>query len=115
MHKKVKLAVLKYYKVDGDGKITRLRRECPADTCGAGVFMASHFDRQYVTLAAPVPLSLSVTRGRPIYVKGSFLLGAPLHSRQYTHGRCSGRAGLYCMREGKCACVFFTLCGVSAC
>ena len=27
--KKVKLAVLKYYKVDGDGKIERLRRECP--------------------------------------------------------------------------------------
>jgi small subunit ribosomal protein S27Ae len=29
-HKKTKLAVLKYYKVDGDGKIERLRRECPA-------------------------------------------------------------------------------------
>ena len=27
--KKTKLAVLKYYKVDGDGKIERLRRECP--------------------------------------------------------------------------------------
>lgn len=27
--KKVKLAVLKYYKVDGDGQIERLRRECP--------------------------------------------------------------------------------------
>ncbi|KAI8821835.1 ubiquitin-related domain-containing protein [Fimicolochytrium jonesii] len=46
-HKKVKLAVLKYYKVDDDGKITRLRRECPNETCGAGVFMAMHFDRQY--------------------------------------------------------------------
>ena len=44
-HKKVKLAVLKYYKVDGNGKITRLRRVCPS--CGPGVFMASHFDRQY--------------------------------------------------------------------
>ncbi len=44
-HKKVKLATLKYYKVDGNGKITRLRRACPA--CGAGTFMASHFDRQY--------------------------------------------------------------------
>ena len=43
-HKKVKLAVLKYYKVDGNGKITRLRRLCPQ--CN-GVFMASHFDRQY--------------------------------------------------------------------
>ncbi|TKS85884.1 S27a Ubiquitin carboxyl extension protein 80 Ubiquitin 40S ribosomal protein [Collichthys lucidus] len=31
--KKVKLAVLKYYKVDENGKIHRLRRECPADEC----------------------------------------------------------------------------------
>jgi small subunit ribosomal protein S27Ae len=45
--KKTKLAVLKYYKVDGDGKIERLRRECPQETCGAGVFMASMTDRQY--------------------------------------------------------------------
>lgn len=40
------MAVLKYYKVDSDGKIQRLRRECPAPTCGAGVFMAQHADRQ---------------------------------------------------------------------
>ena len=39
------MAALKFYKVDASGKITRLRRECP--TCGAGVFMAAHFDRQY--------------------------------------------------------------------
>ena len=63
--KKTKLAVLKYYKVDSDGKIERLRRECPSDTvsstitsmsclsltlrlqCGAGVFMAAMHDRQY--------------------------------------------------------------------
>jgi len=45
--KKVKLSVLKYYKVDENGKITRLRRECPNKDCGAGVFMAGHFDRQY--------------------------------------------------------------------
>ena len=32
--KKTKLAVLKYYKVDGDGKIERLRRECPAEQVG---------------------------------------------------------------------------------
>ena len=43
VHKKVKLAILKYYKVDESGKVTRLRRECPA--CGAGVFMAKHHDR----------------------------------------------------------------------
>ena len=46
-HKKVKLAVLKYYRVDDNGKIHRLRRECPAEECGAGIFMAAHFDRQY--------------------------------------------------------------------
>ena len=48
-HKKkpVKLAVLKYYKVDDNGKIQRLKRECPADECGAGVFMAKHYDRHY--------------------------------------------------------------------
>jgi small subunit ribosomal protein S27Ae len=44
---KVKLSILKYYKVENDGTITRLRRECPADTCGAGIFMAMHYDRQY--------------------------------------------------------------------
>ncbi|CAE6434200.1 unnamed protein product, partial [Rhizoctonia solani] len=45
--KKVKMAILKYYKVDSDGKIKRLRRECPNADCGAGVFMAFHPDRQY--------------------------------------------------------------------
>jgi len=45
--KKTKLAVLKYYKVDSDGKIERLRRECPNETCGAGVFMAAMSNRQY--------------------------------------------------------------------
>ncbi|WOO77941.1 Ubiquitin-40S ribosomal protein S27a [Vanrija pseudolonga] len=44
--KKVKMAILKYYKVGSDGKIQRLRRECPQPTCGAGVFMAWHKDRQ---------------------------------------------------------------------
>jgi len=33
----------KYYKVEKDGKITRLRRTCPR--CGKGVFMAEHKDR----------------------------------------------------------------------
>ncbi|KAJ3549693.1 hypothetical protein NM688_g5153 [Phlebia brevispora] len=45
--KKVKMAILKYYKVDSDGKIKRLRRECPSADCGAGIFMAFHKDRQY--------------------------------------------------------------------
>jgi len=45
--RKVKLAILKFYKVDENGKITRLRRECPNKECGAGIFMASHKNRQY--------------------------------------------------------------------
>lgn len=45
--KKVKLSVLKYYKVDDDDKITRLRSECSAVSCGGGVFMAKHKDRLY--------------------------------------------------------------------
>ncbi|XP_039702299.1 ubiquitin-40S ribosomal protein S27a-like [Pteropus medius] len=46
--KKVKLAVLKYYKVGENGKISRLCQECPSDECSAGVFMASHFDRHII-------------------------------------------------------------------
>ena len=46
-HKNVKLAVLKFYKVDGDNKIRRLRRECADEQCGPGVFMAQHEDRHY--------------------------------------------------------------------
>jgi small subunit ribosomal protein S27Ae len=44
-HKKVKLAVLKFYKVDGEGKVTRARKDCPGPTCGAGVRLAVHKDR----------------------------------------------------------------------
>jgi ubiquitin-small subunit ribosomal protein S27Ae len=44
-HRKVKMATLKYYKIGSDGKVERLRRECPEDTCGAGIFMATHHDR----------------------------------------------------------------------
>ena len=45
-NKPVKLAVLKYYKIEGD-KVRRLKRECPHEDCGAGIFMAAHHDRQY--------------------------------------------------------------------
>nr|CAH7768904.1 unnamed protein product [Callosobruchus chinensis] len=45
--KKIKLAVLKFYKVDENGKIHRLRRECPAEQCGPGVFIAAMEDRHY--------------------------------------------------------------------
>ena len=33
------MSILKYYKVDSDGKIKRLRRECPSAECGAGIFV----------------------------------------------------------------------------
>jgi len=42
-HQNVKLAVLKFYTIDGSGNVQRARRICP--TCGVGVFMAAHFDR----------------------------------------------------------------------
>ncbi|KRZ33252.1 Rho guanine nucleotide exchange factor 12 [Trichinella pseudospiralis] len=45
--KKVKLAVLKYYKIDENGKVSRLRKECTSESCGAGIFMANHYNRQY--------------------------------------------------------------------
>jgi ubiquitin len=47
--KKTKLAVLKYYKVDGDGKIERLRRECPAETASLRTFFTS--TKQMLTIA----------------------------------------------------------------
>ena len=44
-HKSEKLATLKFYKVDDDGKIVKQRLECPS--CGVGVFMALHHTRHY--------------------------------------------------------------------
>jgi ubiquitin len=43
--KKVSLAILKYYKVNEDGKITRLRKECRDKSCPAATFMGVHYDR----------------------------------------------------------------------
>eukprot|EP00028_Trichosphaerium_sp_Am-I-7-wt_P012139 CAMPEP_0168524932 /NCGR_PEP_ID=MMETSP0405-20121227/10982_1 /TAXON_ID=498012 /ORGANISM="Trichosphaerium sp, Strain Am-I-7 wt" /LENGTH=156 /DNA_ID=CAMNT_0008547309 /DNA_START=36 /DNA_END=506 /DNA_ORIENTATION=+ len=43
----VKLAVLKYYKVDGNGNVEHLKKQCPQPECFPGVFMANHADRQY--------------------------------------------------------------------
>jgi len=43
-HKNVKLGVLQHYKVDEDGKVTRLRRKCVNPECGA--LMANHKDRR---------------------------------------------------------------------
>ena len=42
VHKKVKLRILSYYKVDGD-KVSRLRRMC--EVCPPGTFLAEHDDR----------------------------------------------------------------------
>jgi len=42
--KKVKLAILKYYKVE-DGKVVRLRQMCKV--CPPGTFLAEHADRLY--------------------------------------------------------------------
>ena len=36
---------LSQYQVDDDLKVTRSRKDCPHETCGAGVRMAVHKDR----------------------------------------------------------------------
>eukprot|EP00560_Eucampia_antarctica_P007546 CAMPEP_0197827944 /NCGR_PEP_ID=MMETSP1437-20131217/4618_1 /TAXON_ID=49252 ORGANISM="Eucampia antarctica, Strain CCMP1452" /NCGR_SAMPLE_ID=MMETSP1437 /ASSEMBLY_ACC=CAM_ASM_001096 /LENGTH=153 /DNA_ID=CAMNT_0043428987 /DNA_START=72 /DNA_END=534 /DNA_ORIENTATION=- len=45
IHKNIPLATLKYYRVEGDGKVTRLRKYSPV--AGVGCFMAQHHDRYY--------------------------------------------------------------------
>ena len=45
--KKTKLAALDHYKIEADGKVKRVKRQCPAEECGPGVYMAAHKDRQY--------------------------------------------------------------------
>ncbi len=44
-HKNIPLATLKYYRVEGDGKVTRLRKYSPV--AGIGCFMAQMSDRYY--------------------------------------------------------------------
>ncbi|EYB84884.1 hypothetical protein Y032_0308g2053 [Ancylostoma ceylanicum] len=66
--KKVKLAVLKYYEVDENGKIRRLRKECQSPSCGGGVFMAAHENRYYCgrchdTLVVEEPVVSSKAKG----------------------------------------------------
>eukprot|EP00796_Vickermania_ingenoplastis_P009040 gene9040-6341_t len=50
-HKCEKMRALKYFKVtekdDGSYKVERTRRECANPTCGSGVFLAKHKDREY--------------------------------------------------------------------
>jgi ubiquitin len=55
--KKTKLAVLKYYKVDGDGKIERLRRECPAETVSFGIKHSEDVRIFANTFSSAVPVS----------------------------------------------------------
>ena len=50
--KKTKLAVLKYYKVDSDGKIERLRRECPNETVSSFLY-EEHFPLVMLTSFFP--------------------------------------------------------------
>jgi ubiquitin-small subunit ribosomal protein S27Ae len=58
--KKIELAILKYYQVDENGSITRLRKECPKEMCGAGIFMATHKDRYH---CGKCGYTLSVKKG----------------------------------------------------
>mmetsp|Transcript_33601 Transcript_33601/g.52204 ORF Transcript_33601/g.52204 Transcript_33601/m.52204 type:complete len:154 (-) Transcript_33601:42-503(-) len=44
-HKTIPMQTLKYYRVESDGKVTRLRKYSPV--AGIGCFMAQHQDRYY--------------------------------------------------------------------
>eukprot|EP00737_Agarophyton_chilense_P003857 gb/GEZJ01004646.1/.p2 GENE.gb/GEZJ01004646.1/~~gb/GEZJ01004646.1/.p2 ORF type:complete len:170 (-),score=25.58 gb/GEZJ01004646.1/:57-524(-) len=61
VHKAVKLAVLKFYRVDDNGKVQRLRKSCPNEECGVGVRMAVHKDRFY---CGKCGLTYVVTEGK---------------------------------------------------
>ncbi len=73
---KVKLAALQFYKVEDSGKITKLRKECPTETCGSGVFMSVHNDRYYcgkchLTYTFPpgsVPMPKKTTKKKEVVV-----------------------------------------------
>lgn len=43
--KKIPLAILQYFKVTENNKVQRLRRMCEQSSCGAGTYMAIHYDR----------------------------------------------------------------------
>ncbi|XBW36237.1 hypothetical protein QEN19_001818 [Hanseniaspora menglaensis] len=43
--KKVKLAILTYFKVDGEGNVEKLKKECK--NCGPAAFLADHKTRYY--------------------------------------------------------------------
>lgn len=44
-HKSTKLSTLKYYSIDKDNKVVRVRKVCA--NCGPGFFMAKNIDRHY--------------------------------------------------------------------
>ncbi len=50
-HKNVRLHVLSYYTIKGDGKnatVEKVKRLCDQKTCkGRGIFMATHHNRYY--------------------------------------------------------------------
>ena len=46
-HRKNKMGILKCYKVEADGTVTRVLQQCPHELCGAGSFMAKHYNRHY--------------------------------------------------------------------
>ncbi len=50
--KKTKLAVLKYYKVDSDGKIERLRRECPNESVSCDPRLLGPSDLSMLTVVS---------------------------------------------------------------
>lgn len=68
------MAILKYYKVTAEGKVQRLRRECPTAECGAGVFV-----RLPASTPANARLTLFARRCRCTRTASTVRLAAPFH------------------------------------
>ena len=103
--KKTKLAVLKYYKVDSDGKIERLRRECPADTVSSlQTALVTCLIANNVTLLVRCwclhgcPQGPSILRSLPPHLRLREVL---INGVFRFHGRTDGARGSIVSRTGK--------------
>ncbi|KAG4304352.1 hypothetical protein PORY_002327 [Pneumocystis oryctolagi] len=57
-----------------EGKIQRLRSECPHPTCGAGIFMALHMDRKHCGRCGLTMFSLKL-ESKILFCESCFLSG----------------------------------------
>ncbi|KAL3625173.1 hypothetical protein CASFOL_030627 [Castilleja foliolosa] len=99
--RKKKCPVLQFYKVDDSGKVQRLRKECPNAECGAGTFMANHFDRHYCGKCA-----LTYVYNKDLDVNVSYGLKPRLYKHWLENYKASGGSDFHQSKQRS----FFSLC-----